>query len=465
MSDIKFGTDGWRAIIAQDYTTQNVARITEATAIWLKQQHPNPSIVVGHDCRFAGALFTDVVCKVMAKHHIKVFRANGIASTPMVSLGTNRLGAQQGIVITASHNPPSYNGYKLKSAAGGPTPPAQITAVENLIPETASIPATSLEELAAQGLLEWVDLENMYYDEVQQKFDLSLMRNAGLRIAYDAMYGAGQQIFPRLFPEAYLLHCDYNPSFMGRAPEPLHKNLPELAALVPEKGCHAGLANDGDADRIGMYDENGKFLDAHHIILLVIYYLCHYKKMNGKVVIAFSVTDRVKKLCTHFDLDYVVTKIGFKYICEYMVNEDVLLGGEESGGIAVKGHIPERDGIWIGLLIFELMAKTGKSISQLIDEIYQITGRFVFERNDLHLQMDKKEAIVANCKNNVYTEFGSYKVERLEDIDGYKYHLGNERWVMIRPSGTEPVLRIYAEAENEQVVLDILAQTKQAILA
>jgi phosphomannomutase len=213
-----------------------------------------------------------------------------------------------------------------------------------------------------------------------------------------------------------------------------------------------------------MYDENGNFLDAHHILLLLIYYASQFKGMTGKVVVAFSASDKIKKMCTIYGLPHEVTKIGFKYIAEKMMTEDVLVGGEESGGIAVKGHIPERDGIWDGLLLLDLMTKTGKSLTQLVDDVYAVVGKFVFERNDLHLDESLKQQIIANCKAGKYSAFGNYKIERVEDIDGYKYHMANECWVMIRPSGTEPLLRIYAEAPTKEMVLDILTTVRKELL-
>jgi len=286
-----------------------------------------------------------------------------------------------------------------------------------------------------------------------------------LSVAYDAMYGAGQDVLPRILPSATLLHCDFNPSFKGQAPEPLHKNLQELSQLLKEGNYHAGLANDGDADRIGMYDERGNFVDAHHIILLLIHYMAKYKNMSGKVVAAFSVTDRVKKMCAHYNLPCQITKIGFKYICEIMNKEDVLVGGEESGGIAVKGHIPERDGIWMGLLLFELMAVSGKKLSELIAEVYDIVGAFVYDRNDLHINEALKQKVLRNCQEGVYHQFGKYQVRRIENIDGYKFHFDNDAWMMIRASGTEPVLRVYAEAADIAAVNDILSDTKAVLLA
>lgn len=465
MVQIKFGTDGWRAIIAREFTNDNVARVAVATASWVKERSENHSVVIGHDCRFAGAMFADVTARVLCAAGVKVYIAKGFVTTPMVSLGANRLNAFAGVVITASHNPPDYNGFKLKSGYGGPTIPEEIAAVEERIPATVEIPDTSLEEWEKKGLLEWVDLEQMYFDHVQASFDMDKINNSGIRLAYDAMYGAGQRIAQRIFTNVELLHCYDNPGFHGQAPEPIDRNLTELSALMKkDASLMAGLANDGDADRIGMYDEQGNFVDSHHIILLLIHYLHKYKGYTGKVVIAFSVSEKVKRLCEHYGLEYEVTKIGFKYICGKMVTDDVLLGGEESGGIAVKGHVPERDGIWCGLLLMEFMAATGKNLNQLIQEIYAITGSFCFDRNDLHLTDALKNQIMANCANGTYKGFGSYQVQRLEDVDGFKFHLSDNSWVMIRASGTEPLLRVYAEAPDRKETDAILAAAKATLL-
>lgn len=466
MIQIKFGTDGWRAIIAREFTTDNVARVSKATADWVLQSGEKPAVVVGHDCRFGGEMFAEVTAKVLCANNVKVFIAKGFVSTPMVSFGANRLGAFAGVVITASHNPPTYNGFKLKSGYGGPTIPEEIAKVENIIPEAYSIPEKSLAQFEKEGLLEWVDLEQMYFEHVEKSFDLNLINNSGIKLAFDAMYGAGQTIAQRIFKNIVPLHCDDNPGFRGQAPEPIDRNLSELKALVKsDPGILAGLANDGDADRIGMYDGEGNFVDSHHIILLLIHYLHKYKGYTGKVVIAFSVSDKVKKLCAHYGLDYEVTKIGFKYICGKMVVEDVLLGGEESGGIAVKGHVPERDGIWCGLLLMEFMAKTGKTLNELIKEVYAITGSFYFDRYDLHITDALKNAIMENCKNNKYTAFGKYTVQRVETIDGYKFHFSDTEWMMIRASGTEPLLRVYAEAPDAKSAIDILDTVKGILLA
>jgi phosphomannomutase len=466
---IKFGTDGWRAIIADEYTVANVKRVATATALWvLAQTNLQKSIVIGHDCRFAGELFAQTATQVFGSYGIKTFLAKGYVTTPMVGLGVVKTQSALGVVITASHNPPSYNGYKLKSNLGGPSIPKDIAAVEALIPhDTPMQELPTLAQLTEKGLLEYIDLEEIYFEEASSKFDLKAILDAGLVCAYDAMYGAGQRIVPRLLPNAKLIRCEHNPHFYGQAPEPILRNLQPLADFVKaNKGAVAcGLANDGDADRIGMFDENGDFVDSHQILLLLIHYLHKYKGYTGDVIITFSVTDKVKRLCELYGIAYEVMPIGFKYVAEVMMQRAVLTGGEESGGICATGHIPERDGVWIGLLLLEFMAKTGKKLSELIQEIYALVGTFAFDRYDLHLDNSLKNTIISNCKSRVYTNFGKYEVERVEDLDGFKFYLkGIEAWVMIRPSGTEPLLRVYCEAANIDLVHDILDTTKKALL-
>lgn len=460
---IKFGTDGWRAIIAKEYTTDGVQRVSEAAARWMIEKKMS-IVVIGHDCRFGGEMFLQTSAQVFAHFGIKTIVAKEFVSTPMVSLGVVKKGADLGVVITASHNPPSYNGFKLKSSFGGPTIPKEIEEVESIIPDTPIGKLAPFDQFVEEGKIEFVDLEQMYIDHVEENFDLELIKNSGLKLAYDAMYGAGQNVMKRLFPDAALLHCEDNPSFMGQAPEPIHRNLKELSQYIKDHdGVNIGIANDGDADRIGMYDENGNFVDSHHILLLLLYYMKEYKKMDGKVIITFSVTNKMKQLAEIYNLDLTVTKIGFKYIAEIMIDEDVLVGGEESGGLAIKGHIPERDGIWIGLTIMEFMAKTGKSINELIGDIYDKVGSFKFDRDDLHIAEEKKLAIINRCKSGGISSIGNDEVIRTEEIDGYKFYLSDDKWVMVRPSGTEPVLRVYAQDENDAKVRILLDEAHKAL--
>ncbi len=466
MNQIKFGTDGWRAIIAKEYTVDNVLRVSEGTAKWMtKAEHD--SVVIGYDCRFGGTMFAEAASSALIDHGITVHVDKNFVTTPMVSLGVLKLSAGLGIVITASHNPPSYNGYKLKASYGGPSIPADIAAVEALIPETSTSSYRDFKELEKTGKLHYVDLEQMYLDHIRASFDMQLIQSQQQSMAYDAMYGAGQNVMKKLFPKATLLHCDYNPSFLGTAPEPIDRNLRELSkTIAADSSLTFGIAHDGDADRIGMYDEDGIFVDSHRLLLLLLKYLYEYKEIKtGKVVCSISVTNKLKRLAEFYGLEYVTTKIGFKYIAEIMGQEQVLVGGEESGGIAVSGHIPERDGVWTGLLLLEFMAKTGKTLKQLLDDVYDQVGRFDYYRDDLHLKEEQKQRIIKACANGELKMIGDLPIVDTDDLDGYKFILGDDTWVMIRPSGTEPVLRFYCQAEDMQKVRAILDKTKKTVLA
>lgn len=458
-TQIKFGTDGWRAIIADDFTVANVARVASATARWVVQAKLPKVAVVGHDCRFGGELFAEAVTKVLLHEGFTVHMAQGPVSTPMVSLAAKELECGIGIIITASHNPPAYNGFKLKGNFGGPLMEGDVAAIEARITEWTGVElrTVDMEHYRQRGRLLVADLESMYVAKVEAAFDLETIRNSGLEFAFDAMYGSGQDLMRRLFPDITFLHCERNPLFDGIPPEPILKNLGELAEVLRvAENIDCGLAVDGDADRIALFDHKGNYVDSHHVLLLLIHYLHHYKGWTGCVGAGFSSSVKVKRLCDHYGLKLHTVKIGFKHLCGIMLHEDVLVGGEESGGIAVKGHIPERDGIWNGLLIWEMMAQTGKSLRELIDELYAITGPFAFERNDLHISEELKEQVIDRCRRRGFTSFGKYTVQRVEDFDGWKFWLGDESWVMIRPSGTEPVLRTYAEAASRDEALAIL---------
>jgi phosphomannomutase len=466
MSSIKFGTDGWRAIIADDYTVENVIRVTEATARWILKDNNKPTVLVGYDCRFGGKLFSETVAKVLAYYNIKVLLSDNFVSTPMTSLGVKHYKAHLGIIITASHNPGSYNGFKLKGPYGGPLLEKNVKEIEELIQDRSTVHVKDFDLKACidKKQIQYVDLETLYCKQVEKSFDLKLIKKSGIRLGYDSMYGAGQNVIRRLFPDATLLHCVQNPSFGGTAPEPIERNLTEFESLIKKsKKIDFGLATDGDADRIGLYNGKGHFIDSHNIILLLIHYMVAYKKVKGKVCVAFSVTEKIKKICKHYNLPLEVVKIGFKYICGVMITEDVLIGAEESGGMAVKGHIPERDGIWIGLTLLEFMARTGKSIDELIKEVTKITGRFAYKRIDMHITEAKKQEILQNCKQGKYRAFGKFKVDHVEDLDGFKFFFNSDEWMMIRASGTEPVLRVYSEASSDANADSILAAATKTL--
>lgn len=462
---IKFGTDGWRAIIAQEYTIDNLIRVASATARFALK-HGGKKVVVGYDCRFGGKLFMETVARVMGKYGIECLLSRHFVSTPMVSLAVVRHQAFLGIVVTASHNPPEYNGFKIKASYGGPSVPADIAEVESLIQDLPEGELPALHSLEEDNRVQYIDMETLYLREVEAKFDLNAIRHSHIRLAYDAMYGTGQNIMRRILPGCIPLHCEHNPSFYGQAPEPIHRNLTELSDMIKNNpSINCGLANDGDADRIGLYDEEGNFVDSHQILLLLIHYLHKYKGMTGKVVVTFSVTDKVRKLCALYGLPCQVTAIGFKYIAEIMLHESVLVGGEESGGIAAAGHIPERDGIWVGLLLLEFMAKTGKTLRRLMQEIYDLVGHFAFDRDDLHLDNERKERIVELCRSGKLQQIGSMPIVRTETTDGFKFYVDEGKWVMIRPSGTEPILRVYAEAPTAEQARELLDATHYTLSA
>jgi phosphomannomutase len=467
MVEIKFGTDGWRAIIAREYTVDNVARVSLATAKWMNNKFENPSVVIGFDCRFGGQMFAETAAKVLASEGIKVILSEEFCSTPMVSLATVREKADVGVVITASHNPPEYNGFKLKGAYGGPMLTADVNEVEAIIPNEhgLNLEAINLADLIDAKKIVYLDTHKMYVDHIRSSFDLEAIKNCGLSFAYDAMYGAGRRVMRDLLPDITFLHTDDNPGFEGVAPEPILRNLGELSeTLRLSENIDCAVATDGDADRIGMCDSKGNFVDAHHIILLLIKYLKEEKGMDGKVITAFSCSEKVGKLCRHLGLEQITTKIGFKYVCEFLIEGGFLLGGEESGGMAIQGHIPERDGIWIGLTIWEYMAKSGKTLEELIADVYEIVGQFAFERIDLHLEESQKLQVMADCASGSIKELGGKPVVRVDDTDGFKFFFNDDEWLMIRPSGTEPVLRTYCESSSSESAIAILKAAHAQLL-
>jgi phosphomannomutase len=470
MDNIKFGTDGWRSIIGDNFTVGNIARIARSSARWLVnlQKESGVSVVIGYDTRFGGKMFAETAAKVFALTGARVYLSDRFVSTPMVSYGILFKQASMGVVITASHNSYEYNGYKLKGQYGGPLLDTDIKNIESMIPELNEIHLDSLhfDEYIEKGIIEYINLEEIYLQHIKDNFDLESLVKSKFNVAFDAMYGAGQQVFKSLFPDAHLFHCEHDITFGGIAPEPVEANLQVLSSFIKREGSvDCGIAVDGDADRLAMYDEFGNYIDSHNIILLLIHYLHKYKGYTGKVVTGFSSTLKIEKLCRHYGLEVQRVKIGFKEICSVMLKEKVLVGGEESGGISVNSHIPDRDGIWIGLLLWQFMVETGRSIRELLEEVYTITGSFAFERSDLRIEKNRKSRIIEKCKNNYYRQFGVRTVERVDHLDGYKFIFNNDEWLLIRISGTEPLLRTYAESYTREKAREILKDAHNAIMA
>ncbi len=447
---IKFGTDGWRAVIGANYTYDNLEIVARATSQWLKKNYGDaPKIVIGHDTRFQGREFSEHVAAVMASHNVHVLFASTFTTTPSISWGAKAYNCDAGIVITASHNPPSYNGFKIKASFGGPASPEMIAEVEAEYDNLEDYTFRSFKEHVDAGNIEMHDVATDYLNLLREKLDIDAIKASGVKLAHDAMFGAGQGAIQALLgkDKVVALHHDQNPGFHGQAPEPIEKNLQELADTVVKQGCAAGLANDGDADRIGMYDETGTFVNSHQLLALLVKYLHQEQGLSGDIVKTFSTTSMLDKMGEAYGLNVQTTPIGFKYIGPIIVEGDVIVGGEESGGMAVKGHIPERDGIYIGLLVVEMMVKRGKKLSELVQELYDEFGAHETYRIDVHTTQEKKEAVLESLAAGGLKKIFGRDVVRVDNLDGYK-HMTTEGWLLVRPSGTEPVLRIYSEGES-----------------
>ncbi len=454
--NIKFGTDGWRGVISDDFTFANLTSISLATAKYFLQ-HPKiqNGIVVGYDARFLSDEYGKLVARVLASKRIKVYLADKMVSSPMVSLYARYENLAGGIMITASHNPPKYNGFKIKGDFGGSAHPEMVAEVEKELANVESnFAPEELDRLIDKKLILQTDLRKYYKNYIQTKFDINKLKNSGLRIIYDSMYGSGQGFMKELLGIDEL-HNEHNPLFGKVNPEPLDENLHELKESVKNKKYDIGLAVDGDADRIGAVDEKGNFVDSHKIFSLLLKYLYDKKNLRGMVVKTFSTTEMLNKMCKKFGLEITVTPVGFKHICKMMLENDVLIGGEESGGIGVKLHLPERDGIYLALLLTELVIDYQKPLSELVNSLEEEFGPHKYKRIDIHTTEEKKQEILAKCRSGNIKSLNGYEVIGTSNLDGYKFFVENG-WLLIRASGTEPILRFYSEADSIEKVERLL---------
>jgi len=454
---IKFGTDGWRAVIAEDYNFENVRRVSLAAALAFAD-HPKirNGIVIGYDTRFLGKEFAHCAAEIFGSQNIKVFLTNSFVTTPAISLLSRDKNLAFGVIITASHNPYKYNGYKLKDEFGGSMSPVEIAKLEAKLLGIKKVEDyKSLQELIESGVVEFIDGREYYINNLIKKIDLEKIKRAKLSVLYDAMFGAGQNTISTLL-KVEEIHGVVNPYFEGGAPEPVFKNIIGTCNVIKNGKYDIGIVTDGDADRIAIIDEKGDFLDAQKTFALLLKYLHQYKKFTGKVVRGYSSSDLIKKYCDKYNLALDTVRIGFKYISNLMINEDVMIGAEESGGIGIKGHLPERDGIFNGLLYLEMLAATGKSICQLKQEIEDEFGIFFYNRIDVHTTEEKKLATLEKCKSlNKGDKIGSVTILEIGNLDGFKFNFVNG-WVIVRASGTEPLLRFYCETYDKDETVKIL---------
>ncbi|WP_029214478.1 phosphoglucomutase/phosphomannomutase family protein [Kallotenue papyrolyticum] len=468
---IRFGTDGWRAVISEDFTFDNVRHVAQAIADYINSGQAGgatDAVVVGFDTRFLSDRYALTVAGVLAANGLPVYLSKADCPTPALSLAVKALGAAGGVMITASHNPPRYNGIKFKSAFGGSAMPEVTGAIERLLernlregrlPRVGDV-APRNEGTPAAGEIVRFDPMPMYLRHLRTLIDFAAIARSGLRVAVDPMYGAGRGYIARWLRELGVMvaeiHGELNPGFGGLHPEPIGRNLQDLQRLVLEGGYDIGLATDGDADRIGAIDARGEFVSPHMIIALALKHLLAQGK-RGLVVKTISTTQIVNRLARQYDLAVEETPVGFNYICDYMLKQPVLIGGEESGGISILGHIPEGDGILMGLLLLEIVAQARQPLHTLIAELQATCGPFFYDRIDRRVRPFSKRALVQALTQAVPATLADQAVVSVNDRDGVKYLLADDSWLLIRPSGTEPVLRIYAEARTPELVQQLLA--------
>ena len=466
MQVIKFGTDGWRGVIAREFTFDNLSLVAQATMDYFRQQKvAEQGLVVGYDRRFLSREFAERVAEIAAGNGIRVFLCDGPAPTPAVSWAVHELQAGGGVMITASHNPPQYNGFKVKEGFGGSARPSTTQALEALVAANVAagrpVVEVPLATALSEGRVRRFDANAGYFAQLGRYVDLDRIRAAAIPVVVDPMYGAGAGLVPLLVPGAEEIHAAENPSFGGQPPEPTEEHLTELGALVGSGRYRVGLALDGDADRIGAVDEQGNFFSSHCIYTVILRHLYEHKGLRGGVVKTVSTTRMIDLLAEKYGLPLFETPIGFKHICELMLEHDILMGGEESGGLGVKGHIPERDGILMGLLLLEAMAMTGKGVRQLLDETMAEIGYFSYRRIDLAIDNDTKEALIVRLRQGGLTTIAGRPIAATNFADGFKFLFDDGAWLLIRPSGTEPVLRLYSEAGSIDMVEQLLAAGRE----
>jgi len=460
-SPVRFGTDGWRGRIAYDFTFENVARAARAMAETFRERSPKlDMMIVGHDRRFLSRAFAQTAATIYASADYDVLLAETYLPTPVLSWATKHMpGVAAATVITASHNPPSWNGFKIKEPFGGSAPPTTTRSIEEKIvgmTDADSFPPmeAEFENASRAGAITPFNPWPKYVRSMLKQVDVKTIKKAKLKIAVDTMFGAASNHYSKLLRsigvDVEALHEDDNPGFCGVAPEPIAKNLLEIASLVKRKKLRCGLATDGDSDRLGAIDEKGNYFTTQQILSLVYWHMLRHRKKHWSIARSVSTTRMVDLVASRVGQRCYETPVGFKYIAEKMVAGDAQIGGEESGGIGIIDHIPERDGILTGLLLLEIIAVTGKGLKANYDELCREERPYYFTRLDLHITKDQMESAMSRLNQRPPGAWDGRKVKTPLMIDGFKYYLEDGAWILIRPSGTEPIFRLYAEAETQK---------------
>lgn len=462
MAEIRFGTDGWRGVIADDFTFDNVRKVAGAIASYvLTHEDPKRGVIIGYDTRFASQNAARIASQVIAGAGIPVKLANDYTPTPAISYAVKNLGAAGGVVVTSSHNPWNWNGVKFKAKFGGSATPAIMKVIEDQV-RAGAMPN------GRQAPVEAVDLKPAYVEAICKFADLDLISKAKFKFVVDAMHGSGRGVLGKIFSEHGIEHIairqDLNPLFPGINPEPIEPHVAKLQETVVKEKCHAGLATDGDADRIGAVAEDGSFVDSHKIFSILLQWLLTRKKWSGEVVRAFNTTKMLDRIAARHGRKLNECSIGFKHIADLMMEREILIGGEESGGIGYSRFLPERDGVLNCLLLANVMAEERKPLGRLVADLQREYGEHHYGRRDMHIPEDVKQSAIQRARADGTTSLGKYKVIKKEGLDGIKFFLdaptngkGAEPWILFRASGTEPLLRLYAEAASPELTREILA--------
>ena len=463
---IKFGTSGWRGVIGEDFTFDNVRTATQGIVNYLKSAGATDGgVVVGFDTRFLSDKFSREAAKILAYSGIKAWLCNRDVPTPCVSYETIRRSAVGGINFTASHNPPEYNGLKFSTANGAPALPEVTQAIEAEI-RALEEKGERIDVYPKDELIEQIDPKDKYLAALREIVDSEAIRRSGMKIAVDSLYGTSRDYLDYFLLdtdiEIRIIHNYRDPYFGGYSPECSQKNLGELRKLVSGEGLNLGLATDGDADRFGVIDPKGKFVPPNLIIALLALYLKRHRGFEGGLARSVATTHLIEKIAKALGVPFYETPVGFKFIGELILDGKIALGGEESAGLSVHGHIPEKDGILACLLVAEMLAVTGKTLDQLIAEMYEEFGPHVSKRIDLKLTKELKEAVKARLANPP-DKLGDFVVKEVKTIDGVKLEFDESTWLLFRLSGTEPMARIYGEACNPRDLKKILDAGKKFV--
>jgi phosphomannomutase len=467
MDKLKFGTDGWRGVIGSDFTFANVRRVAAAIAEYVREEgQSSRGLVVGYDTRFLSPESAEVAAEALAAARIPVVLADRPTPTPAISLAVVVRRASGALVITASHNPYCWNGIKFKAPYGGSAAPAIMRRIERCLHRLDR--SSKRPRRSRPAHIESADLVGSYLERLKELVHLDRVRASGRRFVVDPMYGAAQGCLAKLFREADVpfqeIHGERNPLFPGINPEPIEPHVEDLRRAVINGHFDAGFATDGDADRIGAMDREGTFIDSHKIFSILLKHLAEDLHLRGEVVKTFSTTQMIDKLASKYGFPLHTTPIGFKYVCELMLSRDILIGGEESGGISVKGHLPERDGILNALFLAEVMADRGKTLGELVGELTAEFGRHEYGRVDLEIENAVAQRFVRKARRFKGKRIAGLKVTGISDLDGVKMQLGESAWLLVRASGTENVLRLYAEAPSREQVKALLDEVTACVI-